>query len=257
MLTAQVVYLKLKNGDPQDIKGNHIHGLFFKKILFFQSPELAKYLHLPEVPKSFSISYLCKEEEMYWFRIASWMDIIPYAVFSYFDSHFSITLHNCKFELIKTCTDTEESPWAGRILTSDFIRKAKTKEREEFWIEHYSPTSFKRGDSHIPLPVPELMIQSVYRQMPSEIKAEIHADPAALADVLQLKEHRLRSVYNRKNYGSVVSFNGKTRWQIDKRASQDEKEAIWILFDFAFYSGIGVKTTQGMGMCRILPERDS
>ncbi len=257
MLTSQVIFLKLKKGNPENIKGNHVHGFFFKEILASQSPELAEYLHSPNTVKPFSISYVCKSGAAYWFRIASWVDEISQAVFSYFNSYDEIKLNNCLFELVRTSTEPGESVWARRCSEEDFVKNARSMNTNTFWLEHFSPTSFKSGDSHLPLPVPELIVKSVHRQLPLELQKD-GADFSMLADLLQLKEYRIRSVYNRKNQGSIVSFEGKTRWQIDKRASRHEKEFILTLFNFAFYSGIGIKTTQGMGMSRIVefPARD-
>ncbi|MEZ4528291.1 MAG: CRISPR system precrRNA processing endoribonuclease RAMP protein Cas6 [Desulfobacterales bacterium] len=124
-------------------------------------------------------------------------------------------------------------------------------DKDTFWIEHYSPTSFKCGDSHLPLPVPERIIKSVFRQLPENLIKNIISNLDELAEVLQLKQHQITSVYNRKNHGSIASFTGKTRWQISKKADRRQKQDIWKLLHFAFYSGIGVKTTQGMGMCRV------
>ena len=59
-------------------------------------------------------------------------------------------------------------------------------------------------------------------------------------------------MYNKKTYGSISSFKGDTWWQIDKKASPKIQKALRLLLNFSFYSGIGVKTTQGMGMCRIV-----
>ena len=252
MLTSQVIYLKLKDGSPRNVKGNHIHGLFFDRILVSQAPELAKLLHSPGTTKPFSLSFLYKEGHIYWFRIASWIDEISEAVFSYFDHNFQVTLNNCLFELMRTSTDVEEFQWARRTSVGEFIKNAKAMNRDTFWIEHYSETSFKCGNTHLPLPVPELIVNSIDRQLMPQIAKELSVDPEKILELIHLKEYRIRSVYNRKNYGSIASFKGKTRWQIDKRASQRERDAIRILFNFAFYSGIGVKTTQGMGMCRII-----
>lgn len=252
MLTSQIIYMKLKKGDVDKINGNHVHGLFYKEILASQNPGLADYLHLPENPKPFSISYIYKNREVCWFRIASWKNEIAQSVFSYFNSHTEINLSKCSFKLIKTSTENKESPWSARIDIENFINHCKATFKDKFWIEHFSPTSFKQSDSHVPLPVPELIINSIYRQLPDIIKQEKEFNLSDIIKLIHLKQHNLRSLYNKKNYGSIASFTGKTCWQIDKKASIEEKEFIWILFNFAFYSGIGVKTTQGMGMCRIL-----
>ena len=251
MLTSQVIFLKLKSGNPRHIKGNHVHGLFFKKILRFANPQLADYLHSSDTPKPFSISYIYQKGQIFWFRIASWDDLIAQAVFDYFKHQFEIRINQCTFELIKTSTDATESPWAARIEMKKQIQLSQSFAKDTFWLEHYSPTSFKCGDAHLPLPVPELIIKSICRNIPAQIKNTIVEPPERLLKKIQLKEHRINSVYNKKNYGAIASFTGKTHWQIAKNASESERNALLTLFHFAFYAGIGVKTTQGMGMCRI------
>lgn len=257
MLTSQVISLKLQEGNPINILGNHIHGFFFKEILRLSSPSLAADIHNQNTSKPFSLSFINKEKQIYWIRIASWLEDISKAVFIYFTIHHTFGLADCAFELIGTTTNKSEFDWADRIPLNEFIKKSKLFGKEDFWLEHFSPTSFKRGDSHLPLPLPELIINSIYKQLPPEILNEIHLSPQTLTNCLHLKEYHLQSIYNRKNHGSIASFIGKTRWQIDKKSTLIEKEAIWLLFNFAFFSGVGVKTTQGMGMCRIVPGMQS
>lgn len=250
MLTSQVIFLKHLEGNEEHIKGNHIHGLFFKEILGSQNPKIADALHHPGSPNPFSLGYLSRSGSQYRFRIASWLNEIAEAVFGYFNSHSRIIIGDCMFGLIKTSTDNRESPWAMRIDPDDFIRTCDSTVCDTFRLEHCSPTSFKSGNSHLPLPVPEYIIRSLYRSSPDMLKSTRMSLPELL-DAVQLKQHRIRSVYNRRNHGSIASFIGETEWHISKKAAPEQKAMLWRLFNFSFYAGIGVKTTQGMGMCRI------
>jgi CRISPR-associated endoribonuclease Cas6 len=243
--------MKIKSGDSRNVIGKHTHGFFFKEMLGSQNPELAEYLHSPTTPKPYSISYLNKAGDLYWFRVASWMDAISETVFSYFRSNFKIFLGNCTFELVKTCSDRKKSSWALRQEVPQFILNCLRTFKDTFWLEHFSPTSFKRGDSHLPLPSPDLIVKSILRQAPHEIKEFLSTSVDELCTILQLKQHSIKSIYNRKNYGSITSFIGDTQWQLSKTADEKQAQDLWILMNFAFLSGIGVKTTQGMGMVRI------
>ena len=248
MLTSQVIFMKLKKGNPKNINCQHIHGLFFKTIAS-QNPELADFLHSPQNIKPFSISYIYFENDMYWFRISSWVNEISEAVFEYFNSNFSIFINDCEFELIKTTSDEKESKWARRISIEHFIHDTLANPKNIFELEHKSQTSFKSGNSHIPLPVPELIVKSIYNQA-LFIQEVVDYEPSELINFIHLKKFKIRSTYNKQNYGSIASFQGSTKWQIDRKANEDVKNFLLLLFNVAFFTGIGVKTTQGMGMCR-------
>lgn len=250
-LTSQVIFLKRIRGKTDTIMGHHIHGFLFSEILKSQAPDLADYLHHSNTSKPFSLSYLSSHENMYWFRIVSWDENITRAVFAYFTTCFKIKLDQAIFELVKTATRPEEFQWAHRLTFEEFFESIDYDNKKVLQIDHYSPTSFKRGDSHLSLPVPELVVHSVYRSLPDEIRETIDISPDILSQFLLLKDHKIVSVYNQKNHGSIASFMGSTYWQIHKKAEPQCREALLKLLHFAFFSGIGVKTTQGMGMCRV------
>jgi len=173
MLTSQVILVKQLDGNPNDISGSHLHGFFFKKILGTQNPKLGDKLHDPKTEKPFSISYLFPHQNMHWFRITSWDELIPEAVFAYFNEYKLIQLNQCQFKLIKTTTDPDFFYWANRQSIAFFIEE-QLFEMNRFHMVHASATSFKSGNAHIPLPVPDLMIKSIYRKLPDEIKEVIN-----------------------------------------------------------------------------------
>ncbi len=252
MLTSQVIFMKHLYGQPEAISGNHLHGFFFKKILGTQDPRLAEIMHDPKISKPLAISYMFPWKHMYWFRISSWDERIPEAVFSYFNKHKEIELNRCGFQLIKTTTHPDESLWANRQSVQAFI-DSYSNEIDRFRLVHKGATSFKTGNAHIPLPVPDLVISSIYRKLPPPLMESIqHIKKEELIEALQLKGYQIDSIYNKKTYGSITAFKGVTRWQLDKKSSLAVRKAINLMFHFSFYSGIGVKTSQGMGMCRIV-----
>jgi CRISPR-associated endoribonuclease Cas6 len=252
MLTSQVIYLKHLYGLPENISGKHLHGFFFKKILGTMNPKFAADIHEQVESKPFSLSYLYPWNNMYWFRIATWDERIPETVFAYFNETQEFEFNRCGFQLIKTTTHPADSYWANRLSIQSFIEQHFV-EMDRFRLIHKGATSFKTGDAHIPLPVPELIVNSIYRKLPSWLKDVIQdISKEQIIETIRLKGHRIESIYNKKTYGAITSFAGETRWQIDQRTLIDTRKAINLMFNFAFYCGIGVKTTQGMGMCRIV-----
>lgn len=253
MFTSQVIYLQKINGDLKTVNGKHIHGFFFDQILS-QSPPLAEYLHRPDVINPFSLSNIHRTGQFFWFRIADWMAEVSEATFNWFRTNTEIVLGGCRFQLLKTTTNPKESLWGRRSGIEEFIINGIEKIPNDFNVEHFSPTSFKAGNTHIPLPIPDLTIKSIYSRTPEMVRTWINSNPESLVQHIHLKSHKINSVYNRFGYGSIASFKGKTRWQIDNRAPRKDVESLKVLFAFAFFAGIGVKTTQGMGMCRVIPE---
>ncbi|MBF0550813.1 MAG: CRISPR-associated endoribonuclease Cas6 [Deltaproteobacteria bacterium] len=142
------------------------------------------------------------------------------------------------------------TPWSGRAGYDDLLRNGLASDR--ITLHFKSPVSFKRGDLHYSMPEPGLIFGHLVKRwnrfapdlMPENLTGQgvsysffdIHTAPYAL-----------------RNGGTILGAVGQLTFIFE--CDVPIQRLYRTLLRFAFYSGIGVKTTQGMGLCRVIEER--
>jgi CRISPR-associated endoribonuclease Cas6 len=135
--------------------------------------------------------------------------------------------------------------WSGRNSYSDMIHNSVTCRKISVFA--LSPMSFKKGDLHYPLPEPSLLFGNLLRRWNQFSKIGLPED-YDFGDVSFAHFNIQTQPYALRKGGTVLGATGKMTFIFQNEISQ----LCHALLQFAFFSGIGVKTTQGMGMCRIV-----
>lgn len=146
-----------------------------------------------------------------------------------------------------------EDPWAGHAGPADLYELAAASDL--FTLTFASPTTFRRGDKNLPLPVPRLVFQGLYDKWqhfcPEQpLKEDLldfvdrHIFPAKYHLVTDLIDYGKNALYS----GFVGCCTFGLRRQIVK-AYPDHARQVDLLARFAFFAGVGQKTTMGMGQC--------
>ncbi|MGQ9675445.1 MAG: CRISPR system precrRNA processing endoribonuclease RAMP protein Cas6 [Chloroflexota bacterium] len=115
-----------------------------------------------------------------------------------------------------------------------------------------SPTTFSFGQRKVPLPLPELVFGSLLKKWNTFSPFKFSSDLLALfGERLVVSEvHNLNTQmldfgrYKEKGFVGQVTYEALGPW------SDEDVRALNILADFAFYAGVGYKTTMGMGLTR-------
>jgi CRISPR-associated endoribonuclease Cas6 len=169
-------------------------------------------------------------------------------------------------------TDTAAHPWSGRTTYLALAKQAEDAPLpEKIVFEFASPTAFRSRGNTVPLPIPALVFGSLTERWNA-------FGPFRLSDLLsqfveqQVVVHRYEAetrILTFKQGSYQVGFVGRVTFEVLPRnrslenanptlapalAAEYENlaRAVGLLADFAFYSGIGMKTAQGMGMARRL-----
>lgn len=172
-----------------------------------------------------------------------------------------------------------DHPWAGQSSFQQLVvRSQQAAPPHEVWLEFASPTAFSSADLNIPLPDPLRVFGSLWQQWnilnPSPA---VFALPETFMDFVQhfvpLTEYRAHSETVQLKTPEIgfcadrVKFAIKPRAKVNNRLRiknpdrartldalnnlrDDLARAAALLCDFAFYCGVGIKTTTGMGMTR-------
>lgn len=143
-------------------------------------------------------------------------------------------------------------PWTGRDSYQQLMAAARSPTKLALGLA--SPVSFKRGDLHYPLPEPSLIFGNLVRRWNLFSSLQLLERPECF-DVSYASFDLSSKPFHLRKGGTILGAKGKLTFIFD--GDEETRRYYHTLLRFAFYAGIGVKTTQGMGLCRILDATDS
>jgi CRISPR-associated endoribonuclease Cas6 len=158
--------------------------------------------------------------------------------------------------------------WCGSTRYTELIAKQlNTPPLHKLSMEFVSPTTFQVRGMAMPLPIPANVFGSLKNRWEMMTGATVADDLAAFIDYyVMLTQHEICTRIMRfKKRQPEVGFTGNVSYEIRRYSSYLQKQdstladrlenqyddlSHWVglLADFAFYGGVGSKTTQGMGM---------
>lgn len=263
-VTAIFSFRALAGGDLPRSFNALFHPLFLQR-LEITSPLLAGLLHDMKAPPPYSLSPVWRQQsgnrikagESCCLRLGI---LHPYLEETFLEGLESgiwndpLRLGNLDFIMEDINWGAQEGNcWSGRESYKKLL-EAGAPPKGKIHLSIESPLAFKKGDLHYPLPEPQLIINSLRRRW--NHYSGMHIPDDALADCSGVSFASLKlstQKYALREGGSINGSMGKLTFIF---RGDKETVALWhTLLGFAFYSGIGVKTTQGMGMCRILSDR--
>lgn len=137
------------------------------------------------------------------------------------------------------------------LLPSDeaLIERARTlPDIAKPTMEFISPTSFKSYGEYLIFPSVEHIIRNLVNRWNSYSQSYLINDDDAVVALIQgikIAGYRLHSSYFRLKGASIPGFKGEVRFST--RLSIPIAELFKILLYFSEYSGVGIKTSLGMG----------
>jgi CRISPR-associated endoribonuclease Cas6 len=114
-----------------------------------------------------------------------------------------------------------------------------------------TPTGFKRNERQIFLPLPELVFGGLLRRWRLLVESEAWLNLEAILPQIEIHNYRVEShAVQLKSDRTLRGFCGETEYSF-RNVTESEQRALSTLAFFAFFSGVGYKTSQGMG--EVLP----
>lgn len=252
--------------------GHQAHAAFLRTIQA-ADPALAEALHTPNLPaRPFTVSALqgtpaprgglirLRPEETYWLRFT----ILYPLIFQQFMARFlhgegrpTLQLGEAELLIREIWTTPESHPWAGYSSWTELAARARPE--LELTLDFVSPTAFSFGQKEwgkkiVVLPDPELVLDSLARAWntfaPAPVQVERPALQAYLAEYGVIKQiDNLRTQMLAFTRAPQVGFVGRVTYGL-MGENEIARTQLAMLADFAFYAGVGYKTTMGMGQCR-------
>lgn len=273
-LTALTLHLRPTHQDEIPAwTGRAAYAWFLASLQHIQ-PELAGIIHDQQGIKPFTVSRLSgirpsdkgltiiQPDHVYKLRVttlhADLTRLTLNVLMADWLSH-GVVLHDQPFRVERIVTDETADCWTGTDDYADLLQRytlsgpaGRLPHRLHFTFA--SPTSFnKTGGHQMPLPLPELVFGSLIERWKAFASVPLHPDLLAFVkECVVISQHRIqteRVSFERSDRGAVVGFVGDAAFTIQS------SDAYWLgqlqmLAAFARYSGVGVRTTMGLGQAR-------
>lgn len=143
----------------------------------------------------------------------------------------------------------EGGAWAGRAEWGALLGGEERREVRLLWC---TPTAFRQGDVDLPLPLPRLVFGGLLEKWNRFSPHPLKWEAPALERHLVVSGHRLATRAFDDGRASIPGFVGWTEFRLLRGAGEEERRAFSALVRFAFYAGVGRKTTHGMGLVRVV-----
>jgi CRISPR-associated endoribonuclease Cas6 len=135
-----------------------------------------------------------------------------------------------------------------QVGSSDYALLAKTPRASgDITLNFLSPTSFKQQQGIQPFPLPELVFGNLQRRWnkfaPSDLQIP-EIEWQGLVSAFDLKTHAFKL-----EGGSEIGAQGWVRYRF---LDQEQAAIASVLSHFAFFAGVGRKTSMGMGQTQLI-----
>ncbi len=236
MLLASLV---LPLDTPDKPEPAHVRGWFYRLLR-----DVAPELHDDQKPPPFTLG-LGGKPGGYWLRLTL-LDEALYAalsptLYTLAGQRLSLGRQNV---LIKGIVHQGHA-WAG---LATYPRLFHGDPRPDFPLHFASPTFFKRKDAHYPLPEPKLVFGSLMERF--RTFAPVTPPDFLKASIARLTLRHL-NIHTRPVEHEVraVGFVGRATFHLPG-ATEEEMRWLGALLKFAFFAGVGAKTSLGFGQAR-------
>lgn len=249
--------------------GHQVHAAFLKTIRRADKA-MAEVLHHPSLPiRLFTVSFLLDLPKAHDGRIRVTpartytlrFTVLYPPIFQQFMNRFlhgggrpTLHLDQVTFQIHEILATPGASPWSGYTSFDELLAQAQPE--RDVTLEFLSPTAFNFGQQDwgkqfVILPEPALVFESLLRTWNAYSPAPFAEEPLKtyLADHVVVKRYKAESHMLRYPRHFQVGFTGTVTCGL--MAKDDEVcRQLNALADFAFYAGVGYKTTMGMGQVR-------
>ena len=252
--------------------GHQAHAAFLRTVRQ-SDPAPAEVLHTPQfqmrpftvspllgVPRASNGMVTVNPDEDYFLRFT----VLYAPIFQQFMARFLrgqrqpvLRLGRALFLVREILATPGSSPWANYTSFAQLYHQARAE--TEIELKFTSPTVFSFGSKAgghktVPLPEPTLVFRSLMKRWNAFALPELSLDKALLEYVEEnvvVKRYRLKTRMQRFSRSPQVGFVGPVTFKLMGRTETGDsfRRQLNLLADYAFYSGIGYKTTMGMGQC--------
>lgn len=236
--------------------GNEARTIFYNMLLE-ADPQLSQKVHDELDPKPFTVSSLIRKDKgQFYIRFTMltyelYTPLIKILLDKFRDGD-KIRFETREFEIERLVLGGINEKFAK---VTDYRSLWQKTSRREFLLRFISPTSFKVGIGNLPFPLPYSVYQGLLRKWnqfaPTDLKIN--------EDILQIVTNQVfpsrcsihTNLVEEKNT-KLIGFVGNCTFEVLGELSEKKLHQLTVLTEYAYYAGVGMKTTQGMGQTLVL-----
>ena len=261
MLYSVELTLQITGGDdPGWVNSYHLYSLFLH-LINRVNPALAAAMHGDDGPKPFTVSLPNLGKR---WRLLGLGDQVRFRLTLLQEQGFislldalwglppdaSLPLGGARAVFQALATTPSQSPWAAFSSFPQLLEEAG--EGRQLRLSFLSPTTFRsKGERNVLFPDPSLVFGSLLARWNAFAPASLHLNREGEAvSAVRLSGYRLST--RMLDFGSYkeLGFYGYATYELGESLTCDEVKGLQALGAFAFFSGVGAKTTMGMGQVR-------
>ncbi|WP_335743682.1 CRISPR-associated endoribonuclease Cas6 [Thermosipho sp. 1070] len=162
-----------------------------------------------------------------------------------------LKINDIEFYISNVIFHEKQSKWAGILTENELL--STNYNNNVIKLRFYTPTLFRIGDKHLGYPFPDKVFKSLLKKFNKYAEFKINEDYANMFSDIEILNKRTykKRVYMRNYY--LDGFIGTVEYKIPTD-DRNFFKVIHMLADFAFFSGVGYKTTMGFGQVKKLGE---
>jgi CRISPR-associated endoribonuclease Cas6 len=249
LFSAMVSLKPEKERTRAEFLGAAVHAIFLK-LVRERDPKLAESLHREEGLKPFTAAFLPFRSDEPRLRFTTFHPELVQVLEASLGVLEDVNLDGWPCRVAKVMTDTGEDDCAGKGSFDELVQRhmlSKAAPRNRITLQFVSPTSFHTNNKNTPLPVPELVFGSLLDKWNQYSPVTLEPELRRFAtECMAISRYRLRTEAVSVAGGKQIGFVGSCTYTALNR-DQFWLRGINLLASFAFYGGIGAKTTMGMG----------
>jgi CRISPR-associated endoribonuclease Cas6 len=207
---------------------------------------LGKLLHSARSQRPFTLHLLGLEDGLLRVRLSVLAPELFANFWNFWEKKGGISLQIGK-NLLQPISISKDSPWCGTSSWQELLEREPTREMALLFA---SPTAFKAGDLDLPLPVPRLVFKGLLAKWNLFSPYPISTSTEDLERRVALAEATIQTQRFFDGRAHIVGFVGKAVFRLLRGSSPELVRGVNTLADFAFFAGVGRKTTHGMGLTK-------
>ncbi len=275
-LASLVLYLRPTHQDTIPAwTGRAAHAWFLDSLRRVQ-PELSAAVHDGQGIRPFTVSSLLgvgsrslttlRPERVYTLRVTTLHpDLTALTLHGLLAQWLAdgVTLHDQPLRVERISVDERDDPWAGTDSYAALLERHTLNGRgrqppHRITFTFATPTAFKKtGGLQVPLPIPELVFGSLIERWMAFSPVPLHPDlKTFVAQCCTVSSHRIKTrrlSFERSERGAVTGFIGEVTFAFQS-SDRYWLSQVNMLSAFAMYSGVGARTTMGLGQVRKLTQ---
>ena len=223
-------------------------------------PALSAVLHANDRLKPFTVSPLTPDRETpanegrgrFWLRVTALderlADIVVRPVAQ------RVRIGRATFAVTDVVTQPWRHAWAGAVSYERLVAAVQAGATDSALVlEFHTPTAFSSNERNVTrlFPEPALVFRSLGKRWNMHAGEQFAFDDGLLEELCEgIRVERYALETRKALLGprkGTKGFVGSCEYSVGRRGSADRRRFLRLLADFAFYAGVGLRTTMGMG----------